>query len=119
MPALWPNLVDILNLENSKYLPDEVTSIMLKLIEIRRKKTFLNAASHTADEYIDWEDPGHEHPTQFYPNWKLWRYPKKYVVRNVSDCEFCEKSFNKQTDFSYGVFSVGCACPLNITYGLN
>ena len=35
----------------------------------------------------------------------------------MSDCEFCEKNFNKHTDFSYGVFSVGCACPLNITYG--
>ena len=35
----------------------------------------------------------------------------------MSDCELCTKSFNKHTDFSYGVFSVGCACPQNITYG--
>ena len=116
MPALWPNLIDILNVENSKYLPVDVASIIIKLIEIRRN-TFLNAAVRSEDDYVDWEDPDMEHPTQFYPNWKIWRYPKKYVVRNVSDCEFCEKSFNKHTDFSYGVFYVGCACPLNITYG--
>ena len=109
-------LREILNLENSKFLPDDVSSIIIKLIEIRRN-TFLNAATRTEDDYIGWEDPELEHPTQFYPNWKIWRYPKRYVVRNISDCEFCEKSFNKHTDFSYGVFSVGCACPLNITYG--
>jgi hypothetical protein len=116
MPALWPNLLEILNLENSKYLPLDVSSIIVKLVEIRRS-TFLNAAVRTEEDYIVWEDPELEHPTQFYPNWKIWRYPMKYIVRNVSDCEFCEKSFNKHTDFSYGVFLVGCACPLNITYG--
>ena len=116
MPALWPNVIDVLNLENSKYLPDKVSAIILKLIEIRQN-TFLHAALRTEDDYIDWEDPEQEHPTQFYPNWQLYRYPKKYIVRNISDCEFCEKSFNKHTDFSYGVFSVGCLCPLNITYG--
>ena len=84
MPALWPNLIDILNVENSKYLPVDVASIIIKLIEIRRN-TFLNAAVRSEDDYVDWEDPDMEHPTQFYPNWKIWRYPKKYVVRNVSD----------------------------------
>ena len=116
MPALWPNLVDILNLENANYLPDDVSCIILTLIEIRRN-TFLHAAVRSEDDYIDWEDPDKEHPTQFYPNWKIWRNPKKYIVRNMNDCEFCEKSFNKHNDFSFGVFSVGCACPLNITYG--
>ena len=116
MPALWPNLVDILNLEGTNYLPEAVSDIILKLVEIR-KKTFQNAAVRNTEDYIYWENPEDEHPTQFYPNWKIWRFPKKYVVRNVSDCEFCEKNFNKHTDFSYGVFSVGCACPLNITYG--
>ena len=112
MPALWPNLLENL----SKYITDEVSSIIVKLIEIRRK-TFLTAATRTEDDYIGWEDSELEHPTQFYPNWKIWRYTKRYVVRNVSDCEFCENSFNKHTDFFHGVFSVGCACPLNITYG--
>ena len=116
MPALWPNLVDILNLEHTVYLPEDVSRIILKLIEIR-KSTFRNAATRSTEDYIDWEDPDTEHPTQFYPNWPIFRYPKKYIVRNTADCEFCCKAFNKHTDFLYGVFSVGCACELNITYG--
>ena len=113
MPALWPNLLEVL----SKFLADEVSSIIVKLIEIRRK-TFLNAATRTEDDYIGWEESELEHPTQFYLNWKILRYSKRYGVRNIRDCEFCENSFNKHTYFSYGVFSVGCACPLNITYAL-
>jgi hypothetical protein len=61
MPALWPNLLEILNLENSMFLPDDVFSIIIKLIEIRRN-TFLNAATRTEDEYIGWEDTELEHP---------------------------------------------------------
>ena len=53
----------------------------------------------------------------FYPNWPIWKYPKKYEVRNVTDYDFCEKEFNKHNDFSFGVFSVGCMCPYNITMG--
>ena len=109
MPALWPNLVDILNLEHTVYLPEDVSRIILKLIEIR-KSTFINAATRSTEDYIDWEDPDSEHPTQFYPNWPIFRYPKKYIVRNTSDCEFCCKAFNKHTDFSYGVFSVDYSC---------
>ena len=116
MPALWPNLVDIFNMEHTVYLPEDVSRIILKLIEIR-KSTFRNAATRSTEDYIDWEDPATEHPTQFYPNWPIFRYPKKYIVRNTADCEFCCKAFKKHTDFSYGVFSVGCACELNITYG--
>ena len=116
LPALWPNIVDLLNVEKSNYLPDDVSPIILKLIEIR-KKTFLTAAVRCDDDYIEWENIEKEHPTQYYPNWPIWRYPKKYVVRNVSDCDFCNKSFDKHRDFSYGVFSVGCACSFNITYG--
>ena len=36
------------------------------------------------------------------------------VIRNLW---FCVQAFNKARDFSYGVFSVGCSCPSNITYG--
>ena len=98
------------------YAPNDLTLIILQLVKIRRD-TFLTAATRSDDDYIDWEDPEKEHPTQFYPNWPIFRFPKKYIVRNVSDCEFCSKSFNKHTNFSVGVFSVGCACPYNITYG--
>ena len=116
MPALWPNLVAILNLENVNFLPDDVANIVLKLISIRRD-TFDNAAERTQEDYIAWENPEEEHATQFYPNWRLWRYPKKYLVGNTPDCDFCVKDFNKHRDFSFGIFSAGCACPLNITYG--
>ena len=70
------------------------------MIHIRRN-TLLNSAARSSDDYIELEDPEIEHPTQFYPNWKIWRYPKKYIVRNISDCEFCNKSFNKHNDFSF------------------
>ena len=116
LPALWPNIIEILHLEKSVYLPDDVSAIIIELIKIR-KKTFSTAAVRSPDDYVEWEDIEVEHPTQFYPNWPIWRYPKKYVVRNVMDCDFCSKQFNKHTDFCYGVFSVGCACSLNITYG--
>ena len=82
MPALWPNLVDILNLEHTVYLPEDVSRIILKLIEIR-KSTFRNAATRSTEDYIDWEDLATEHPTEFYPNWPIFRYPKKYIVRNI------------------------------------
>ena len=96
--------------------PDELSEIVKKLILIRRN-TFLTATVRSDTDYIQWEDTTKEHNTMYYPNWPIWRYPKKYEVRNVTDCDFCEKDFNKHTDFSYGVFSVGCLCPLNITYG--
>ena len=116
LPALWPNIVDILKLERTNYLPADVSIIILKLLKIR-KDTFLNAAIRFADQYVDWEDNEKEHESQFYPNWPIFRYPKKYDVRNVKDCDFCEKNFDKHRDFSHGIFSVGCACELNITYG--
>ena len=68
-------------------------------------------------KYADWEDPNKEHQSQYYPHWPIFRYPKKYEVRNVTDCDFCDKAFNKHRDFTHGVFSVGCACAANITYG--
>ena len=116
LPALWPNLFNILNLENSDYLPEDISGNFLKLIDIR-KNTFLTAAERSEDDYVEWEDPEKEHPTQYYPNWPIWRYPNKYEVRNVSDSDFCDKAFNKHKDFSHGAFSVGCACALNISYG--
>lgn len=62
MPALWPNLVAIMNLEKSNYLPADVANIVLKLISIRRN-TFLNSAVRSNEDYILWENPEEEHPT--------------------------------------------------------
>ena len=93
-----------------------MANIVSKLIYIRRN-SFLSAAVRSADDYVDWENVEKEHCTMFYPNWPIWRHPKKYEVRSVTDCDFCEKGFDKHNDFSFGVFSVGCLCPFNITMG--
>ena len=55
--------------------------------------------------------------TQFYPNWPLYRYLKKYDIRGSSDQEICNKSYQKEKEFQGGIFSVGCYCDLNITLG--
>ena len=54
MPALWPNLEDILNLESSVYLPQDVSNIILKLIFIR-KNTLSNSAVRAQGDYVEWE----------------------------------------------------------------
>jgi hypothetical protein len=61
-------------LEKSKFLPRDVSEIGLGLIRIRRD-TFRNAA----------------HPTKFYPNWNIFRYPKKYDLSETVDSDFCDK----------------------------
>ena len=58
--------------------------------------------------------------------------PKRYKVSNSVDKDSCRKAFYKVKQlvyflikilvfqckkFAFGVFSVGCACSLNITYG--
>ena len=53
----------------------------------------------------------------FYPAWRILQFPKKYEVHRVVDKDFCNKAFNKAKDFVFGVFSCGCACPRNVTYG--
>ena len=77
--ALWPNLLEILNFEKSKFLPRDVSAIVLGLIRIIRE-TFRNAAQRQDEEYDPWPCISEEHPTQFYPNWNIFRYPKKYDV---------------------------------------
>ena len=42
LPALWPDLLDILNRLDSTYLPLQVSAIVKKLIEIRRN-IFINS----------------------------------------------------------------------------
>ena len=115
LPAFWPIIVRILNFENSNFLSVLIARIVQKLLDIR-ENTFRNAAIRVDDMYVDWPN-NEEHPTQFYPGFRIFRYPKKYRVNGRTDSDFCVKAFNQKTDFSYGVFSVGCACKYNITYG--
>lgn len=116
LPAFWPMLTDILDLEGSKYLPADVQPIVLRLLEIRTN-IFLNAADRANGDYEDWISPGEEHPTQFYPEFPIFRYPKLYTVSGQKDVDLCNKAFAEKRDFSYGVFSIGCCCDLNVTYG--
>jgi hypothetical protein len=56
-----------------------------------RNKTFRNAEVRQDDMYFDWPDPQQEHPTQFYPAYKIFRYPKKYKVKD----RYCIALFSK------------------------
>ena len=47
---------------------------------ICRDQTFRTAAVRENDAYIDWPESDLEHETQFYPAFKIFRYPKKYSV---------------------------------------
>ena len=42
LPALWPNLIHIMELENLDFLPQDVSKIIPKLISIR-ENTFRNS----------------------------------------------------------------------------
>ena len=64
LPALWPNLLDILNLEKVKFLPADVSAIVLRLVTMR-SETFQNASHRQDNDYIPWANIGEEHPTQF------------------------------------------------------
>ena len=70
LPALWPNLLNIIFIEKTNFLPGDVAEIVKKLIVIRRT-TFLTAAARSPDEYIEWEDKEEENSTMFYPNWPI------------------------------------------------
>ena len=63
LPALWPNLLDIMNLECSQSLPNEVAAIVIRMIEIRRG-TFTNAAQRNNDDYVRWPTPEQDHPRE-------------------------------------------------------
>ena len=40
------------------------------------------------------------------------------ILNNIKvDDEHCEKTFPSHSDFLDGIFSIGCCCPLAITYG--
>ena len=93
-------------MQGSRYLSQEVQLIVRKLITIRRN-TFINATNRNDDDYVDWPNPMEEDCTQFYPEFPIFRYPKRYTVSGQKDVDYCNKVFNEKRDFSYGVFSIG------------
>ena len=114
-PALWPDLDEILDAVDADYLPVEVSDLIKRLIEMRRN-IFLNSPDRFSTDYVeyDWEKD-FEHPTQFWPNWEILCYPKKYNVRNVRDADLCNKNYRIDEKHPAGIFSGGC--PHNITFG--
>ena len=67
MPPLADMIVKILKLENTTFLPAQVSAIILQLLIIR-EYTFTNAAERTEESYIDWDDDWGSPPLSFYPN---------------------------------------------------
>ena len=81
------------------------------MVESRKR-----AVHRDETDYVDWN--GREHATMCYPNLKLFRYPKKVKVNSKIDKDLCEKNFNSNSDFTAGIFSLGCACEYNTTLGM-
>ena len=82
--------------------------------------TFHKCTKRYSDEYIYPEDYPIEFgmvPTQFYPTMPIIKYPSKYKISGKIEDDLCFKSFNDHQNFIYGLFTVGCSCEYNITYG--
>ena len=75
----WPMLLDILNIENTNFMPPPLAEVVRKLLEIR-DSTFRDAEQRENDMYQAWPDDTTDHETQFYPSFKIIRYMKKYMV---------------------------------------
>ena len=116
LPALWPILEGICEVESSYYLPGCVSKIVLVLLRIRHE-TFEKAVRRSNRDVHQWLDPRKEHSLQCYPSLPLWRYPSRYEVSRQIDADICEKSFNYHSDFCAGIFNVGCGCSANVTLG--
>ena len=117
IPTFWPQLVSICELNKSKYPPNSVSKIVLRMIKIRRD-TFKNTPQRYQEDYFSYEKEGiyKEDQTQFYPNHPLDQYPKLYTVSGNDDKDHCHKNFSTHTEFIDGIFSMGCCCKF-ATYG--
>ena len=111
------NLINLICVhEESNFLPIDLSKIVLKLLVIR-KETF--RTQRYSEDYYEYKESGvfFEHPLAFYPSHPLISYPKKYVISNSVDEEICSKSYPSHSDFSGGLFTIGCSCELSITFG--
>ena len=116
LPALWPLLDNICTLEKSKFLPSQVSRLVLRMLKVR-EETFEKCVRRSESDVVKWPDSKLEHPTMAYPTFPIRRYPSKYKVNEHVDSDICEKAFTNHGDFCAGMFSVGCACPSNTTFG--
>ena len=77
IPHLWNSLKQILSLEKRlKYLPKEVSNVILRLIQMRTEM-FRKSTQRKDEDYLDydWDQEG-EVATQYYPNWRIIRWPR-------------------------------------------
>ena len=104
--------------EETDYLPETTSTLILRLLEIR-KLTYENSAIRFQEQYFDYDGEGvfMEHPLEFFPKNPLKKYPKNYSVSGNVDEDFCSKSYPTHSDFASGIFSVGCSCQKPITMG--
>ena len=114
LPAFFPILVRICDLEGSDFLPPDVSGVILSLIKIRLN-TFSKSEQRFAEDYIPYDKT--EDCTQFYPNHPIHTYPKLYNIGSNVDKDSCDKNFSSHSQFVDGIFSIGCACKYSITYG--
>ena len=114
LPAIFPIIIRICNLEDSDFLPTDINRIILSLLRIRIS-TFTKSEVRYQEDYIPYE--GGEDCTQFYPNFPIQTWPKLYNVGSSIDKMSCEKNFSSHSQFLDGIFSIGCACKYSITYG--
>ena len=116
IPPLWNSLKKILSSEKRlKFLPKDVAAIIIRLIQIRTNM-FRNSIVRKNEDYLyyDWDQEG-EVATQYYPNWRIIRWPRTYSVPKSRTS--CNKKFKNSKGFSFGLFTVGCGCARNITLG--
>ena len=116
LPALWPDLDEMCNLDKTVFLPKAVSRVILRLLKIRQD-TFLQATPRTNADYVSWPNPEEEHPTQAYPNLPIFRFPSNYRVSSQTDVDICDKAFIEHNAFAAGIYSIGCGCDQNITLG--
>jgi len=97
------------------WLPSDVGDIVSGLVTLRQD-IFRKAVRRDQNSYVEYP-ANSEHPTQYFPNWKLKYFLKEYSVNSQGDPEFCSKDYPKANASSFGFLSVGCCCSLNQTLG--
>ena len=105
IPALWNNVLLIIQYEKSTFLPKIVSNLILKLLKIRNQ-TFSTAETRYKEDYFAYEEETDDQ-CSFYPNFPLERHPKLYSVASNVDKDACEKTFSTHTAFADGIFSIG------------
>ena len=105
MPILWGLILNISRVENSEWLPRDISAVIIELLKIRHQ-TFNNAPQRYSSDYVPYTE-SRDPNTEYYPNHPLFRHPKKYSVSNQIDRDFCEKNFDSSSDFCPGIFSIG------------